>query len=324
MRNENAEMRNKKSLRYILLLIPLRILELPLRVYLYIVDLFGYAIPFLIVALRRPKTPKGPQLDLSRFEPTWSDEFDGNSLDREKWLGMAKDGLDSAGEGAYKRHDGWSCLEMTRVEDNQLHISSANSETGMAGGPPGSYAAAITTRHSFRQKYGYFEARCKLPKGAGLWSAFWLHNEKVLREIDGTGRPGTEIDVFESPFWRSRNPRRKNSIPTSLHYGSYGLFHRMKNVGRYYVEDPYDSFHTYGVEWNENGYVFYIDGVESGRTKAGGVSQNEQYLLLSVEHHRGGFKGFFWAGDIRKNRPEDMTDFVVDYVRAYQYKEKLA
>jgi len=314
--------KKKKSLRYILLLIPLRILELPMRAYLYIVHLFGYAIPFFVMALRRPKKPKGPKLDLDKFELTWSDEFDGDKLHLDKWSNWNEHGpLGDANESARPRHDGWSCLDMTRVEDSKLHISTVNSAEGMAGGPPGSYAAAISTRHTFRQKYGYFEARCKLPKGLGLWSAFWMHNEKVINEVDGTGRNGTEIDVMESPFYRSRNPLRKNSVPSSLHYGSYGLFHVMKNVGRYRVDDPYDSFHTYGLEWNENGYIFYIDGVETGRSRAGGVSRNEQYLILSVEHHRGGFKGLFWAGDVRRNRPEDMTDFEVDYVRAYQYKE---
>ena len=309
-------MKTKKTPRYILLSVPRYILQLPLLIYHYILFTFGYVFPGLRFMLRRPVTPRGPKLDLSKFELTWSDEFDGGGVDPEKW----RVGVDYEKDGLERRHGGWSCMDMARVEDGQLHISSVNSEEGMAGGPPGSYAAAITTKHSFRQKYGYFEARCKLPKGVGLWSAFWLHNEKVTQEVDGSGRPGTELDVFESLFYRSRNPRRKNSVGTNLHYGSYGLYHAMRNIGRYYVENPYDTFHTYGVEWNERGYIFYIDGVRTGRSRAGGVSQNEQFLLLSVEHHAGGFKGLFWAGDIRKNKPEDMTDFVVDYVRAYQYK----
>ncbi|MCL1952011.1 MAG: glycoside hydrolase family 16 protein [Oscillospiraceae bacterium] len=320
-------MKSKKSLRYVLLAIPLFILQIPLRIYAGLVDLFGYAVPFFVTALRRPKTPKGPKLDLGKFRLTWSDEFDSNRLDLNKWSNwsdLGRDGPGDVNERAQPRHDGWSCLDMARVEDGRLHIATANSEEGMAGGPPGSYAAAITTRHTFRQKYGYFEARCKCPKGLGLWSAFWLHNEKVTNEVDGTGRPGTEIDVMESPFCRSRSPRRRDSIPSSLHYGSYGFFHVMKNVGRWHVEDPYDTFHTYGVEWNERGYIFYIDGVEAGRSKAGGVSRNEQFLILSVEHHHGGFKGLFWAGDVRKNKPEDMTDFEVEYVRVYQYKELLS
>ena len=317
-------MKTKKSLRFILLYIPAYILQIPLLIYKSILDVFGYYIPYLTAMLRRPKTPRGPALDLGKFDLTWSDEFCGDTLDLGKWSNWSEQGgLGDANERAKKRHDGWSCLGMTRVEGGRLRISSANSETGMAGGPPGSYAAAINTRHTFRQKYGYFEARCKCPKGLGLWSAFWLHNENVTQAIDGTGRPGTEIDVYESVFYRSRNPLRKNSVISSLHYGGYSLFHQMRNVGRYRVEDPYDTFHNYGVEWNETGYTFYIDGVASGRTKAGGVSRNAQYLILSVEHHAGGIKSLGWAGDIRKNRPEDLADFEVEYVRAYQYKEKL-
>jgi len=47
-------------------------------------------------------------------------------------------------------------------------------------------------------------------------------------------------------------------------------------------------------------------------------SLGKQPLILSVEHEFGG-----WAVDIRKNKPGEITDFVVDYVRAYQYKELL-
>jgi len=318
-------MKSKKSLRYILLAILTYIVQIPQYILLSIVKLFGYFFPYLQTILRRPKTPKGRKLDLNKFQLTWSDEFEGGSLDLNKWANWSDlhGGLDNANTRAQPRHDGWSCLEMARVENGRLQISSVNSEEGMAGGPPGSYAAAINTRFSFRQKYGYFEACCKCPKGLGLWSAFWLHNENVTNQVDGTGRPGTEIDVYESVFYRSRDPLRKNSIISSLHYGSYGLFHMMKNVGRYRVEDPYDSFHSYGLEWNEKGYIFYIDGVETGRSRAGGVSRNEQFLILSVEHHAGGIKSLGWAGDIRKNRPEDMADFEVEHVRAYQYKELL-
>ena len=41
-------------------------------------------------------------------------------------------------------------------------------------------------------------------------------------------------------------------------------------------------------------------------------------LSISVEHEFGG-----WAGDIRRNKPGEMMDFVVNYVRVYQYKELL-
>ena len=133
--------------------------------------------------------------------------------------------------------------------------------------------------------------------------------------VDGTGRDGTEIDIYEGAYYKDGWPKR-DSVSSNLHYDGYGDAHRSTGVGRWFVEKPYDTFHTYGLEWNEREYIFYIDGVETGRSSFGGVSQNPQWLILSVEHEFGG-----WAGDIRENAPGGMTDFVVDYVRVYQYKQ---
>jgi hypothetical protein len=70
----------------------------------------------------------------------------------------------------------------------------------------------LSTRNSFTQTYGYFEARMELPAGGGAWPAFWLY----------TGATGSELDVMESKsgdLWgatihdyatarTSRSPRR--------------------------------------------------------------------------------------------------------------------
>jgi len=294
-------------------------------------------LPWLQGALRLPKTPKGPELDLSKFELTWSDEFEGDCLDREKW------------RLCQNHHPHWS-LDLARTENSKLRIATKYAEQGMrlhipkkyaekvfsrempegyraypeegyVHCPPGWYSLGLATDDSFRQKFGYFETRCKLPRGFGIWSAFWMHNEDVSNE-DGSGRGGTEIDVFEAPYYRKRLPLFRNAITANLHYDGYGKAHRMKNIGKFRVEKPYDTFHTYGMEWNENEYIFYIDGMEAGRSSFGGVCRNELFLMLSVEKRTKGFDRWFWAGNINKNkRGEDMTDFVVDYVRAYQYKE---
>jgi len=270
---------------------------------------------------RIPHSPRGQKLDLSKFELTWNDEFEGGSLDREKWLGHMG-GRDNFREGARRRRGGYWCLDLARVEGGMLHIPTVYSGEGIAGGPPGYYTAGIDTRQAFRQKFGYFETRCKLPKGKGQWSAFWMFNEMVYN-IDGAGRDGTEIDIYESPYYRHWLPLLKNAVTSNLHYDGYGKAQRMKNIGKFRVKDPYDSFHTYGLEWNENEYVFYIDGVESARSSFGGVSQNEQFLILSVEQAANAWERLGWAGYIRRNKPGALTDFVVDYVRVYQYKELL-
>ena len=252
--------------------------------------------------------PADPFLD--RFYLTWSDEFDGDALDRTKWNGH----YFNFNGPAYQRRAGYWHVNMARVGGGVLRIPSVYYENGFGGGPAGYYSLGMDSRNSFEQRFGYFEVRCILPKGEGLWSAFWLMCQGVAN-VDGSGRDGTEIDVYESPYWYTAN---KNRVSAALHYDGYGDAHRSQGVGIFPVEAPYDSFHTYALEWNEHEYIFYIDRVEVKRSTFGGVSQVPQWVILSVEHEFGGS----WAGDIRNNTTNgvEMTDFVVDYVRVYQYK----
>ena len=204
------------------------------------------------------------------------------------------------------------------MRDGKLHIPTVYSEEGIGGGPPDSYySAGIDTRGRFEQKFGYFEVRCMLPKGEGIWSAFWLFND-LVGEVTGNGQNGTEVDIYESPFYTFPRKRDRDRISTNLHYDGYGEAQRSSNVGNFRVKNPYDTFNTYGVEWNENEYIFYINGRETARSSFGGVCQEPLWLILSVEFGREG-----WTGDIYNSNNEDFTDFVVDYVRVYQYNELL-
>ena len=226
-------------------------------------------------------------------------------LDPAKWKSHGED----------VRRGGYWDGSQAAVRDGKLIIQTEYHD-GKYG--PGWYHAGLDTKGLFEQKYGYFEARCKLPRGQGLWSAFWMMCEGVEQET-GNGKSGAEIDIFESPYYA----RRQNGLVTcNLHYDGYGRAHRTKNAGIIRVENPYETFHDYGVEWNEREYIFYIDGVESCRTSFGQPSQTPEFLILSTEvdgQNGRPFRG--WSGDIRKN-PEEIwpSDFVVEYVRAYQYR----
>lgn len=265
----------------------------------------------LMAWLNLPGPLMNRTIDLDKFTLTWSDEFDGDRLDRAKWS------LRAWGAYPQPRCDGYWCYETAKVEDGKLHIASVYAEDGIAGGPAGYYTTGLHTSGLFDQKFGYFEARCQLPEGYGLWSAFWLQSENVSNE-DGSGRDGTEIDIYESFYSKQCWPKR-DSVSSNLHWDGYGDAHRAAPVGWWHVKKPYDTFHTYGLEWNENEYIFYIDGRESGRSTAGGVCQTELFLILSVEHV---FQSWL-KEDIRRNKPGEMTDFVVDYVRVYQYKNSV-
>ncbi len=264
----------------------------------------------ICVALDIPCYPMGQRVDMEKFTITFEEEFDGE-LDRSVWSGHYQYGnITEARKGSY-----WN-QNLAHTKDGNLIIPVTYLEEGMGGKGAGWYTAGIDTdsdaANGFSQKYGYFECRCILPEGADIWSAFWLMNDGVYEE-DGSGKDGTEIDIFESDCYGKKLPF---SITSNLHFDGYGDAHQAHGATQFLIKNnPYEEFNTYGLEWNENEYIFYINGVETFRTDFGGVSQNEEYIILSVE-----MRGENGIPSERETAPAEDTEFIVDYVKVYQYK----
>ena len=262
-------------------------------------------------ALDIPCYPMGEKVDMDKFTITFDEEFEGE-LDRSVWSGHYQYGNSTVSrKGSY-----WNQY-LAQTEEGKLVIPVVYLEEGMGGEGAGWYSAGIDTDadspNGFSQKYGYFECRCILPKGADIWSAFWLMNSGVFDE-DGNGRDGTEIDIFESDCY---GDLFENAVTSNLHFDGYGDAHQKLGARQFLLcNNPYEEFNTYGLEWNENEYIFYINGVETFRTDFGGVSQNEEYVILSVE-----MKGEDGLPSQRENAPADSAEFIVDYVKVYQYKD---
>ena len=78
-----------------------------------------------------------------------------------------------------------------------------------------------------------------------------------------------------------------------------------------YLKGVGTGFHTFGLEWTPEKYVFYVDGLKFYEVTQG-ISKIKEYLILSMEY---------------PSNPDDMTRtlypdaFVVDYVRVWQKKE---
>lgn len=262
-----------------------------------------------------PTQPGGEKLDMSKFTPTWSDEFNAGSFDKTYWSGSwcwGDNGI-STNEGGF-----WHRSQVS-FRDGNMIISASYREDGPAG--PGYYGYGMDTKpHSdgqnkigFEQLYGYFEIRCILPKGKGLNPAYWFICDGMFRTdpvglTDG-GITGAEIDVFETKYDNSENSLFQNSIYHTVHVDNYKEYHRSEMQGSFYAHNPYEEFNTYGFEWNPDGYIFYINGVETARTDFGGVCQVPLYPIISL--------------GMAKNLTENEylpAEFIVDYFRAYQYK----
>jgi beta-glucanase (GH16 family) len=227
-----------------------------------------------------PPPPPG-----TRWELVWHDEFDGEQLDESKWNRL----------GDWKRREGYWMRDDAFLSGRGSLIlrTSRRGDRYTCG--------AVNTRDKFERAFGYFEARCKMPKAPGHWSAFWLMSGGV-NSVGNEGRDGTEIDIVEMPW-------RDGQLTVNLHWDGYGDHH--KTAGhRFRVPEVTEGFHTYGLLWLPEEYVFYVDGREVWRSRAGGVSQVPQYIKLTEEIGP-------WAGDIREATLPD--EFEVDYVRVFAF-----
>jgi len=98
----------------------------------------------------------------------------------------------------------------------------------------------------------------------------------------------------------------------ALHWDGYGAEHKSAGMALY-APGVSSGFHTFGLYWTPEEYVFYIDGIERWRTSEGGVCQVPVYVKLTEEIGD-------WAGDIKKASLPDY--FYVDYVRVYDLTGK--
>jgi len=234
-----------------------------------------------------PKDALPPASQGKAWKLVWHDEFDGTKLDESKW--------ENPPDG--RRRDAWWMRKAVSLDGKgHLAISTLKEGDRFVDG-------CVRTRGKFEHAFGYYVARIQLQKQPGHWSAFWMYNAGVTK-VGNQGRDGTEIDIMEKPWLDDR-------INYALHWDGYGKAHRSEGK---VVKVPgvMEGFHSFALLWLPDQYVFYVDGKETWRTKAGGVCQVPLYLKLSDEVGD-------WGGDVRKATLPDK--FLVDYVRVYDLVE---
>lgn len=240
----------------------------------------------------------------------WSDEFngpDGSAVDASKWVSETGGGGWGNNELEYytgRPANAWQ-------QDGNLVIKVLSEKYTGADGVTRNYTSArLKTQGKFSQTYGRFEARIKIPRGQGIWPAFWMLGD----DIDKRGWPeGGEIDIMENI----------GKEPGLVH----GTIHGPGYSGEHGISAPCglpgdarfaNDFHIYAVEWEPNAIRFMVDDqVYATRTPADlpkgtkWVYDHPFFVLLNVAVGGG------WPGD-----PDATTVFpqtmLVDYVRVYE------
>lgn len=245
-----------------------------------------------------PLPARGQALDLGGYELVFCDDFDADALDEDAWRYRI--------EGA--RRDGIDSREQVAVRDGNLVITAGYREDGPYG------AGWYTGNISLRQWYirGYFEIRCKCVDSDDFWSAFWLQSAHSYdHDISAGGPGGAEIDIFEAMSAGKRLKLMRNAVTSTIHCnGSDDDPEKIdsRNLGTFRANDVYNEFNTYGLEWTEDEYIFYINGVETTRSSFGtGVSEVPEEVIISLESPE----------EIREDKGF-ATQYVIDYVKIWQ------
>lgn len=260
----------------------------------------------------------------SEWELVWADEFDGTELDRSKW-GFR---LNYWGEPyeAYTDQgvvlDGNSHIELHRTERNGCYVSpqlqtGSNSFDIPKGGTDNPWnqkefwPLGPLEEPKFVKRYGYFECRCKFQREPNrMWSAFWMQSPSIGARFEPEWC-GIESDIMEC--------FENGKATTGNIMGGYGVQFREEGRVNYDLEETEDGWHYFGMDWSEDGYVFYCDGKEVSRTSEH-VSHVPEFLLLTTE-----VQGWRWVNEteFQKVKGEFSDDaFIVDFVRVFDRKEK--
>ena len=259
---------------------------------------------FACVLFDKPVTPRGQELDLTGYSIVFEDEFDGDKLNTDVWNYRAS--------GA--RRGGFNAESQVEVKDGNLYLTAEyREEDGMYG--EGWYAGMISLKEYYCR--GYYEIRCKCNKDKGFWSAFWIQAQSPYDHYKSQGGVyGAELDIFEAMNGDAILKKNRNSVSQTIHCN--GWDDDVENIdsrclGDFKVgNDIYDEYNTYGLEWTEDEYIFYINGVESARSSfANGVSTVPEEVIVSLEIPE-------TLPEKIANNKDYSTQFVVDYVKIYQ------
>lgn len=151
-------------------------------------------------------------------------------------------------------------------------------------------SARLTTKFSANVKYGKLEVRAKFPAGDWLWPAIWM---LPTNDTYGVWPASGEIDIAES---RGNNHSYtdggNNVMSSSLHWGptsSQDMYYKTTNRNTLKRTTFAQTYHTFGVEWNDKYVMTYFDG-----------------KLRQVFHHK--FQTPFWhLGDFKSTYDNGTT-----------------
>lgn len=245
----------------------------------------------------------------------WGDDFDTATIDTTKWRVY--------GEDEFGR-EGWNS-KWSSMTDDPNYVFNMGDNLYILGHETATtyYGASLSTSNTMTYQYGYVEKSCIVPDGNGFWSLLWF--------VGGKGGSNTlynpEIDLNECFGKAEETHANVHGWPKVAGYQHTALDGNHDYDARHYTCPDggkfSDTYHTYGLLWDEKHYDFIADGKVfftytfdlDNRPEDEGNVNAYMHLILS-----------FSVG--RLNNSLGITDdpyewnntnrFVCDYVNLYQ------
>jgi beta-glucanase (GH16 family) len=292
-----------------------------------------------------------PGVNRSGYHLVFSDEFNGARLNPQRWNTQLRwDGEYNGERYEYRLINGEQQFYVNIYSNDQEHLDTVvpeynpfefdgnrlairavqnplkSSNSDKSYGPLRDIVSqqhflsgVISTFDKFSQKYGYYEARIKIPKHNGTFPAFWLHHQK--KNDEGTRK--TEIDIMENlghfPWYIYNSFHYTGGSPKPQPQGQIG-----SETGVHYSED----YHVYAVEWEPGRITWFIDGVQVSELVNSNVDYEELYLIINLAMGGSWIDSANNSGGFGRHYPIKHLDLglenfhnpalEIDYVRVYK------
>lgn len=258
----------------------------------------GLAVTMLVSGLTYQAKPEKKVQAADEYTLVWSDEFDGNDLNRKNWNVE----IDGNGGGNNEHQYYLDSKKNIDVSNGTLKIHALKENYARKDYTSG----RITTQNKKTFLYGKVEARMKLPRFQGAWPAFWMLGNNIKQV--GWPKCG-EMDIMEAI-------NNDNNVYANLHWSYQGSNADTKGTA-YNVGDR-TAWHTYGMEWTETMARFYVDNhVYQVYTISDQAEMQEfrekQFIIFNLAI------GGNWPGHTIDNDAfPNKSTMEVDWVRVYQ------
>ncbi len=252
----------------------------------------------------------------------WSQEFSGKAgtpVSSTAWNYDIGDGTEAGipGWGNSEReyyipgavkHDGKGALNITATRmpvDPSGRTTTKNPYACYYGTACEWTSGKITTLGKVGFQYGRMEARIKMPKGIGMWPAFWM----LGSDIKTNPWPGSgEIDITEA---KGVSPKMAYGTVHGPGYSGGDGIGGLTNLKTY----NYSGFNNYAIEWKPdqikwllNDKVFFtLNKADVGKNEW--VFNKEFYLILNLA------VGGQFTGDVDPDLKSGTMS--VEYIRYY-------